>query len=61
MRDFITIDLREASSWRYCPKCGSELLEVYPGDYTGFTSCMNEHDDECSVDFDVIREEQICR
>lgn len=50
----IGINLREASAWKFCPKCGSELLEVYPGDFVGHTTCMNESDDDCIVDFDVI-------
>lgn len=50
----ISVDLSEALHWKYCPKCGSELLEVYPGDFTGHTTCMNEHDGDCSIDFDVL-------
>lgn len=51
----MSVDIGEALSWRYCPKCGSELLEVYPGDFTGHSSCMNEHDEDCCFYFDVIR------
>ena len=38
--------------WRYCPLCGSELIEVYPGDYVGHTTCYNEDCD--GVGFDII-------
>lgn len=50
----VSIGIAEISSWKYCPRCGSELIEVYPGDFRGHTSCMNEEDEYCSVEFDVL-------
>lgn len=39
--------------WKYCPICGAEILEVYPGDYHGHTTCMT---DDCDgVDFEVVK------
>lgn len=40
--------------WKYCPACGTEILEVYPGDRFGHTTCMT---DDCDgADFKVINE-----
>ena len=42
-------------AFEYCPRCGSEIIEVYPGDFDGHTTCMNE---ECEgLSFEIRREE----
>ena len=33
--------------WNYCPTCGSELVEVYPGDFSEHITCDNSN---CSND-----------
>lgn len=40
-----SFDSGEVMGWRYCPVCGSELLEIYPGEYVGHFNCSN---DECN-------------
>lgn len=47
------ISVGDLFDWKYCPLCGSELLEVYVGDYTAHTVCENENCDD-SVGFRVI-------
>lgn len=51
-RKFIyTFEERDVGRWEYCPLCGSELLEVYPGDYFGHLTCGSEEgycDDDIS-------------
>lgn len=36
--------LDEVLDWKYCPLCGSEIFEVYAGDFAGHATCEN---DEC--------------
>jgi hypothetical protein len=43
----------EVRNWKYCPICGNEILEVYPGDYFGYISCMGEHGADETIDFTV--------
>ena len=46
----IEIDLDEVrGGWKYCPNCGTEILQVYPGDYYVFIEC----EDGCAVDFKI--------
>lgn len=48
-------DAGDVTQWKYCPLCGSEILEVYPGDYFGHISCFRK-DDTCDIDFTVLIE-----
>lgn len=42
------------ANWKFCPICGSELLEVYPGDYFGHTNCWDEAEKCDGVGFNII-------
>lgn len=44
----------EIFDWRYCPMCGTEILEYCPGDFTAHIICSS---DDCdSVDFYLAEE-----
>lgn len=51
-----TFDGSDVSNWRYCPKCGAEILEIYPGDYFGHITCFGD-DDTCDISFEVTYRE----
>ena len=34
---------KDIDSFKYCPHCGSEIIEVYTGDYTGSIMCSNDN------------------
>lgn len=46
----------DVNKWKFCPLCGSEILEIYPGDYFGHISCF-KGENTCDIDFDVFIEE----
>lgn len=48
-------DAGDVSKWKYCPLCGSEILEVYPGDYYGHITCFADSE-SCDIDFKVFVE-----
>ena len=53
MRKFYYVfEAIELDEWKYCPKCGAEILEVYPGDFVGHITCFG--DDDCDVSFGII-------
>ena len=43
----------QISGFKFCPMCGAEILEVYPGDYMGHITCLNE-ECEADLDFDIL-------
>lgn len=56
-------DGADVSTWDYCPKCGAEILEVYPGDFYGHIMCFGG-EDSCDIDFKVYAEKDsrtLCR
>src|SRR5699024_10275157 len=53
---FCTFDAGEVDSWKYCPRCGEEILEIYPGDYFGHIACINDKHDE-DIEFKIEWEE----
>ena len=53
---FYTFEAGEVDKWKYCPKCGAEILEVYPGDYFGHITCFGE-EDTCDINFEVTYRE----
>lgn len=55
-RYYFIFDGSDVSAWRFCPKCGAEILEVYPGDYHGYITCFGS-DDSCDIDFEVTYKE----
>ena len=54
MIKYAAVLLSDVDRFRYCPYCGSDIVEVYPGDYHGFTTCMNEACDD-SFDFTLLQ------
>lgn len=44
MKYLAMIPVGEMLNWKYCPICGGELFEVYPGDFTVHTVCDNDCD-----------------
>lgn len=53
-----TFDAGDVRQWRYCPKCGAEILEVYAGDWRGYLTCAGG-EDTCDIDFGVKYEEEV--
>lgn len=51
----IVFNGRDVQPWKYCPMCGNEILEVYPGDFFGHITCFKD-DDTCDIDFEVWEE-----
>lgn len=49
---FYVFEAGEVESWKYCPVCGEELLEIYPGDYFGHITCMGDYCVE-GIDFKI--------
>lgn len=45
------------NEWKYCPICGNEILEVYPGDFVGHITCWDEKDECTSIGFGIIIKE----
>lgn len=45
-------DNGDVDRWKHCPMCGSEILEVYPGDYFGHITCFKE-EDTCDINFEI--------
>lgn len=54
MKYLANISVGDLFDWKYCPVCGSELFEVYVGDFTAHTVCENEDCDD--VGFHLIIE-----
>ena len=54
---YYTFEADEVDSWKYCPVCGEEFLEVYPGDYFGHITCMNDPFDE-PIEFKITWEDE---
>lgn len=54
MKYLAAIPVGDMFNWKYCPVCGSELFEVYPGDFTIHTVCENDNCD--SVGSEMIVE-----
>lgn len=48
-------DGNDVDKWKYCPKCGSEILEIYPGDYFGHITCFKDNE-SCDIDFTIWAE-----
>lgn len=48
---------KDISKFKYCPFCKADIVEIYPGDFTGHISCS-----ECDEDLDfLILEEMMSR
>lgn len=45
----------DVDKFEFCPLCGSRIIEVYPGDRHGHTTCFNEDCDD--VYFEIKRED----
>ena len=41
---YYTFKADEVDAWNYCPKCGGEILGIYPGDYYGHVECEDDSD-----------------
>lgn len=48
-------------SWKFCPKCGKETLNVYYGDVHGHLECLNPQCDADNVGDFVLMEEYFSR
>ena len=51
--------LDEVLDWEYCPLCGSELFEVYLGDFAGHTTCKNDECDDTGFYTGVYKDGEI--
>ncbi len=52
---FYVFNEADVSKWKYCPLCGSPIIEVYPGDFCGHITCAG--DDDCEIDFEIELED----
>lgn len=42
--------------FKYCPYCGKEIMEVYPGDYGGFIQCWECEEAYEKLEFSILQE-----
>lgn len=50
MKYLAIIPVDEMLDWKFCPLCGSELFEVYPGDFTIHTVCTSDNCDDVGAE-----------
>jgi transposase-like protein len=42
--------------FKYCPYCGKEIMQVYPGDYCGMVQCFECEECSDELSFDILEE-----
>lgn len=43
---YYVFESSEVDSWKQCPKCGGDIIEVYPGNHSGHITCERDFDED---------------
>lgn len=49
-------EAKSVMDFKYCPYCGEEIMQVYPGDFRGFVQCFECEECEERLEFSILQE-----
>lgn len=56
MKFHFVFEAKSIMNFKYCPYCGNEIMQVYPGDYAGFVQCWECEECEEELGFYILQE-----
>lgn len=56
MKYHFVFNAEHVMNFKYCPYCGGEIMQVYPGDFNGFIQCMECEECEEKLEFTILQE-----